>query len=109
MFLKIRKLATQDDLPQNETKLISKNSSLFGNEFSMKFRVLRSGTVKNTNHAIPDHDLRNIRKRQNRPSYNYEKFICFETKLVLSYSANGSGGIFISDLNDEKNRFQSMK
>jgi hypothetical protein len=46
---------------------------------------------------------------QNRPSFNYEKVINFETKLVLFYSANELSLICISDLNDEKNGFQSMK
>jgi hypothetical protein len=46
---------------------------------------------------------------QNRPSYNYEQLIHFETKLDLLHLANDLSLIFISDLDDEKNGFQSMK
>jgi hypothetical protein len=60
-------MGTEDDLPQNERKPISKNPSVFRNEFSMDFVFFRSGTIKHTNHAISDHELRNIQKRTKPP------------------------------------------
>jgi hypothetical protein len=60
-------MGTEDDLPQNERKPISKNPSVFGNEFSMEFVFFRSGTLKHTKHAIPDHDLHKIQKRTKPP------------------------------------------